>query len=107
MCDMKLVFMRTPFETIRVWMYYPIQEEDRILKSNEFKLFQLLSIWGGVDKRILNGKQNEGGFSWELPLSLKEYIKEKFEQYPNCKIMLEEKTAMKISYDLYLNSSLV
>lgn len=76
----KLQFIQTPHNTIRVWLYFDEEHHNVILKSNEYMLFQLVCAWGGYDKR------EKGVYSWELPMSLKQFIKEKFANFPNCEI---------------------
>jgi len=63
-------------------MYFNKENWQEVQESKEYKLFQLLSIWGGIDKR------EEDMYSWELPTTLDKYIREKFAFYPNCKIEL-------------------
>jgi hypothetical protein len=70
---LKLVFSKTTNNTIRVWMYFNKEQLHFIQTSKDYQLFQLLSIWGGYDK------SEEDCFSWELPMSLKYFLKQKYE----------------------------
>jgi len=78
----KLRIDTTVYNSIRVWLEFNEDNLYQIQQSREYQLLQLLSVWGGYDKR------ETGLYSWELPMSLSVYIKEKFAHYPNCKIML-------------------
>jgi len=78
----KLRIDTTCYNTIRVWMEFDENIIHTIHQSREYQLLQLLSIWGGYDKR------ETGLYSWELSMSLSIYVKEKFSHYPNCEIML-------------------
>jgi len=78
----KLEFTNTVHNSIRVWMHFNPKDWQEVQDSKEYQLFQLLSIWGGVDKR------EDDLYSWELPISLIRYIREKFAYYSNCEIDL-------------------
>ena len=78
----KLEFTNTVHNSIRVWMYFKPEDWQEVQKSKEYQLFQLLSIWGGIDKR------QDDLYSWELPISLMKYIREKFAYYSNCEMVL-------------------
>lgn len=82
---MKLHFVETPHNSIRVWLYDNIDIQV-IRKSKEFQMFELLSIWGGFDKQERNG--DEWMHSWELPLTLGKWTDEKFAFYPDCTIQI-------------------
>jgi len=78
----KLRIDTTVHNSIRVWMEFEAEKLHLILDTKEFKLFELLSVWGGYDRR------DAGVFSWEFKMSLSEYFKDKFAHYPDCKIQL-------------------
>jgi hypothetical protein len=71
----RIEFHPTPYNSIRVWMYYN-EDEDIASKSvrgtKEFDLFQALSVWGSYDKVEF------GLYSWELSKSLTAFIRERF-----------------------------
>jgi hypothetical protein len=71
----KLKFFKTPYNSIRVWMEFNWGITEKIMLTKEYQLFQNLSIWGGYDKR------EDGLFSWELSLTLTDWIKERFGHY--------------------------
>jgi hypothetical protein len=73
----KIIFDVTPYNTIRVWVYFEKnenenQEFNNFLKSPMGEFFGFVNCWGGYDKREI------GLVSWELPLSLASFIIEKF-----------------------------
>lgn len=76
----KMHIEQTPHNTIRVWMYFDEEHHNVVLKSAEYAFFQFVCAWGGYDKR------EKGMYSWELPMSLKEFIKEKFGHHPDVQI---------------------
>lgn len=75
---MKLDFQKTSHNTIRVWMYFEKSDRPYIMRSKEYDLFNMLSIWNGADK------QDKGMFSWELPKTLKDWIVDKYSFNKNC-----------------------
>lgn len=79
---MKLHFDMTVHNSIRVWMYFDEKERNIIQKSKEYNMFEYLSVWGGHDK------VEKDMYSWELPLSLSQWIKERFVYYPDCTMQL-------------------
>jgi hypothetical protein len=75
-------FVETPYNTIRVWLYS--DEEINIIRdSREFIMFELLSVWNGCDKQEYDEKTGIRLYSWELPISLAKYVKERFYGYNN------------------------
>ena len=64
----KMIFQKTPYHTLRVFVYGKDIEKYTNIES----LFNLLSSWGGCDKKDNDYK------SWEFTLTLTEYFKEKF-----------------------------
>ena len=71
----KLSFSNTPYGSVRVWMHYDEEDFSTVLDSKEYALFELLSIWGGSDK-----KENRVR-SWEFSTTLIPFLKEKFGHY--------------------------
>lgn len=71
----KLRFSKTPYNTIRVWMEFKTEDTLSVMESKEYKMFKGLSVWGECDKREV------GLFSWELSLTLTDWIKERFGHY--------------------------
>jgi hypothetical protein len=82
---LKLKFELTPHNSIRVWMIDD-SSIDVIRERDEFKLFQLLSIWNGYD--IIESDKNSWIHAWELPLSLTDFILDRFRNRNNCEIKL-------------------
>lgn len=80
--DFRYEFHLTPYGTFRVNMYFDNDNMSEAVNSQEFNLFEILSVWGGYDKVEKNM------FSWELPMSLIPYIEDRFKTYPFCKIQL-------------------
>ena len=77
----KMIFHKTPFGTIRVWVYFP---EKYPASEGIPTIFNFLSIWGGVDKTYLENEKRV--MSWELKESLTDWIKEKYQYNPDVDI---------------------
>jgi hypothetical protein len=76
----KLIFDVTPSNTIRVFAYFPKEEEewkcmDWFAANSLSHFFEFTSVWGAWDK------QDDHMISFELPITLKEFIKKKFENF--------------------------
>ncbi len=72
----QLEFILTSHDTIRVYIHTDVNE---FIGTEIYKFFNYISIWGGSDRK------NYTSISWELSLTLKEYLKEKFGSLDNCK----------------------
>lgn len=75
-----MVFHKTPYGTIRVWVYF--YEKCPIITIQ--RIFDFLSIWGGEDKNYLENECRV--MSWEMKESLTDWIKEKFQHNPDVDI---------------------
>lgn len=82
---MQIKFELTPHHSIRAWMTDD-SSIDVIRERDEFKMFQLLSIWNGYD--IIESDKNNWIHAWELPLSLTDFILDRFRNHNNCEIKL-------------------
>lgn len=75
----KIVFDQTPSNSIRVWLHFNKDNDfeimNKLTRSDLWSFLQFSSVWGGYDKREL------GMVSFEIPMTLKDFIKKKFESY--------------------------
>jgi len=75
---MNLEFRLTPYDTIRAWMHIDNKIMPHSCKA--FELLQMLSTFDGYDIKQKNDNKTTT-YSWELHISLAEYIKYKFHNH--------------------------
>lgn len=68
-----MTFQETPYNTIRVFVYYYEKYPDYKIDH----IFNFLSIWGGEDKNYLKNERRVK--SWEFPVSLRDFFKDKYQ----------------------------
>lgn len=79
-------FLLTPYDTIRIFIKLEVKDgsDNEALhlfkKSRVGQMCESICLWGGADKREI------GMISYEFPITLLEYFKDKFKHNPNANI---------------------